>query len=283
MQNASPPAVQDIKTMKLYHQVERVFNELSALGVGDRDSLDVGTLSRHDQYHYLGTQAVDEAIAALGIGSAMRVLEVGGGIGGPARYLAHAAGCHVTALELQPDLNEVAAQLTGRCALGDRVRHVCGDILAGAPDAGQYDALVSWLTFLHIPQRRALYARCFDAMKPGAGIYVEDYFERSALTAEEREALSREVYCDHVPAFRDYREELAQAGFEDIRLYDLSGEWTRFVRARLEQFTDSRERNVALHGEELVAGLGRFYSTIVRLFSAGNLGGIAFVARKPRE
>lgn len=283
MYKNSPPASENIKTMKLYHQVERVFNELTALGIGERDSLDVGTLCRYDQYHYLGTQAVDEAIAGLGIDSAMRVLEVGGGIGGPARYLAHASGCRVTALELQPDLNRVAAQLTGRCGLDGRVSHVCGDILQGGPAGEQYDALVSWLTFLHIPQRQALYARCFEAMKPGGGIYVEDYFERGALTPAEREALSREVYCNHVPSLRAYREELERAGFVEIHLHDLSDEWTRFVEERLKQFTDNRERNTVLHGEELVAGLGQFYSTIVSLFRAGNLGGIAFVARKPQE
>ena len=117
--------------MKLYHQVDRVFNELQALGINLDDPVDVGTLSAFDQYHYLGTDAVDEAIQRLQITPSMQVLEVGGGIGGPSRYLAHTAGCHMTALELQPDLNETAAMLTSRCRLRDRVYHLCGDILDG--------------------------------------------------------------------------------------------------------------------------------------------------------
>jgi cyclopropane fatty-acyl-phospholipid synthase-like methyltransferase len=271
----------NIKTMKLYNQVDRVFNELHALGIEADDPVEVGTLSAFDQYHYLGTDAVDEAIDRLQIRPSMQVLEVGGGIGGPSRYLAHVSGCHMTALELQPDLNATAARLTERCRLQDRVTHLCGDILDGPPGNRRFDALVSWLTFLHIPQRPALYRHCYNSLMPGAGIYVEDYFERGSLSEHERTALSREVYCDHVPGMEDYRQELEGAGFEDIELLDMSEEWTRFVVERQHAFESARDRNESLHGTELVEGLSGFYSTIVKLFQAGNLGGICFVARKP--
>jgi cyclopropane fatty-acyl-phospholipid synthase-like methyltransferase len=272
---------ESIKTMKLYHQVGRVFNELKALGIDEEAPLDVDTLSAFDQYHYFGTEAVDLAIDKLGISPAMRVLEVGGGIGGPSRYLAHASGCHSTALELQPDLNKIAMMLTRRCGLEKQVAHLCGDILDGPPEIEHYDALVSWLTFLHIPDRNQLYQQCFNALKPGGGVYVEDYFERRNLTSAERKALRKEVFCDHVPSMENYARELADAGFVDIELEDVSESWTEFVQERKQVFECARDRNVALHGLEVVDGLEEFYSTIVRLFQAGNLGGISFVAWKP--
>ena len=73
-----------IKTMKLYHQVERVFKELSALGIRDSDPIPIEELVAHDQYHYLGTDSVDEAIDKLALDATKHVLEVGAGIGGPA-------------------------------------------------------------------------------------------------------------------------------------------------------------------------------------------------------
>lgn len=271
----------NIKTMKLYHQVDRVFNELTAMGVGENDFVDVEQLCQFDQYHYLGTDAVDEAVKKLAISADMDVLEVGGGIGGPSRYLSYTSGCRMTALELQPDLNDIAAQLTRRCKLDQSVKHVCGDILAGNPEARQFDALVSWLTFLHIPDRPNLYKQCFDSLKPGAGIYVEDYFERSPLTASEREMLRNDVYCDYVPSMTDYQSELEQAGFVNIQLFDVSADWTTFVVERQQAFNNARERNVNLHGAKVVQGLSHFYESIVQLFTAGNLGGITFTARKP--
>ncbi len=271
----------DIAAMKLYHQVDRVFNELDSLGIKDQDPVDVSVLSAYDQYHYLGTDAVDEAIEKLNISSNMEIMEIGSGIGGPARYLAHTSGCRVTALELQPELNATAMKLTARCRLQDKVTHLCGDILDGPPENRQYDALVSWLTFLHIPDRPALYRNCFAALKPGAGLYVEDYFERNPLSDQEKQVLSREVHCDRVPTMAEYFDELCEAGFTRIGLVDKSAEWTRFVVERQSAFENARERNEDLHGKKIVNGLSEFYSAIVNLFTAGNLGGICFTAWKP--
>jgi len=267
--------------MKLYRQVERVFNELAALGVGADDPIDPDQLARFDQYHYLGTEAVDEAVRRLRLARDMDVLDVGAGLGGPARHLAHRVGCRVTALELQPDLNEIAADLTGRCGLNDRVEHVCGDILAGIVAKGRYDALVSWLTFLHIPDRSTLYRRCFEALKPGAGMYVEDYFARNPLSAAERRSLADEIFCENVPTRGDYETELAKAGFDSLELVDVSESWRRFVVERLESFRASRERNIDLHGAEIVQGLDEFYAAVAELFCGGNLGGIRVIAWKP--
>ena len=272
---------EQIKTMKLYHQVNRVFNELEALGYGPNDPVDVEKLTAFDQYHYLGTDAVDEAIIRLRLGAGMRVLEVGGGIGGPSRHIAYSAGCHMTALELQPDLNDTARVLTERCGLTDRISHLCGDILDGVSGPIGFDALVSWLTFLHIPRRAELYKRCYEAMNPGAGMYVEDYFARAPLNGVEQKLLSEHVYCDHVPTMDQYDEELTQAGFENVELIDMTGPWTDFVISRHRGFRKNRERNLALHGAEIVDGLDHFYTTIVALFNGGNLGGIRLVAWKP--
>lgn len=266
--------------MKLYHQVERVFNELRALGIAPDDPIEVHKLVAFDQYHYLGTEAVDEAVRRLDLNPDLHVLEVGSGIGGPSRHLAHSCGCRMTALELQADLHETAVQLTERCGLGETVQHVCGNVLDGVPPGG-FDALVSWLTFLHIPQRSQLYTRCFEALKPGGGMFVEDYFARGTLTDGEREILAREVFCDHVPEMEDYRAELRAAGFEGLELIDMSEPWVEFVQERWSRFRALRERNLRLHGADIVDGLDDFYSAVVKLFTGGNLGGIRFVARKP--
>jgi cyclopropane fatty-acyl-phospholipid synthase-like methyltransferase len=270
-----------IKTMKLYHQVERVFNELEALGIKDNDPIKVEQLTPFDQYHYLGTDAVDESVHEIGLKKDMRVLEVGAGIGGPSRHLANSVGCHMTAMELQDDLNKTASALTKRCGLSDKVDHVCGDILEGAPNGEQFDALVSWLTFLHIPDRNRLYKECYKALKPGAGIYVEDYFASAPLTESEQKDLAVHVYCERVPSMDDYQIELTDTGFENIRLVDMSKTWTEFVVDRLQKFEAAHERNLNLHGVEIVEGLTEFYTTVVNLFKVGNLGGIKFSANKP--
>ena len=101
---------ENIKTMKLYSRVDRVYAQLRDAGIGDDEPIPLDVLNRFDQYHYHGTDAVDEGIARLALASQHRVLEVGSGLGGPARYIASRVGCTVTALELQPDMHEVATR-----------------------------------------------------------------------------------------------------------------------------------------------------------------------------
>ena len=101
-----------MKDMRLYDQVDRILNELREQGIDDDAPLSVEDLTPFDQYHYHGTEAVDYAAGLMGAAENTDVLEIGSGIGGPARYLAQSKGSRVTALELQPDLNALAASLT---------------------------------------------------------------------------------------------------------------------------------------------------------------------------
>ena len=210
-----------MKSMKLYDNVRRIHNELAALGISYDAALRVDQLTPFDQYHYFGTDAVDAALEALDLQPGSRVLDIGSGIGGPARYIAAKTGAHVTALELQPDLNEVARDLTARCGLSSRVEHVCGDILDGAA-AQNYDAIISFLCFLHIPDRRKLLAACRAALKPFGAMYIEDYGKPRAFSAAEAEALLVKVQCPFVPKPGEYEAHLRDAmtvtkGYESKR------------------------------------------------------------------
>jgi ubiquinone/menaquinone biosynthesis C-methylase UbiE len=49
------------------------------------------------------------------------VLDVGCGLGGPARFLAATYGCHVTGIDLSQPFIEAARMLTERSGLADRV------------------------------------------------------------------------------------------------------------------------------------------------------------------
>ncbi|WP_372944093.1 methyltransferase domain-containing protein, partial [Shewanella sp.] len=157
---------------------------------------------------------------------------------------------------------------------------LCGDILSGGMDGGGFDALVSMLVFLHIPDRASLLGRCHDALRPGGALFVEDYYQRGPLSAVERRALAEKVYCRYLPDFATYRAQLRAAGFTAIELRDRTESWAGFVAERLAGFRAERERLIALHGRDLVDSLDDFYATVDGLFAGGNLGGVRIFARR---
>lgn len=277
--NKSLKSVKSIKSMKLYQHVERVERELRARGLND-DVLDVADLEALDQLHYHGRLAVLEAIKILGLNSESSVIDVGSGLGGPARILASEAGCHVTAVELQGDLDQLASSLTKRCRLNDRVAHCHADFMSYEfPDAA-YDALVSWLTFLHIPDRERLLERCVQSLRPGGQIFVEDFFARRSLEPDESELLAQEVFCQRLDSLPSYREQIEGAGFGRLECHDMTESWTSFVHDRLDAFRNDRIRFTELHGEAAYQGLDTFYTAMNRLFSSGALGGLRWTAQR---
>jgi cyclopropane fatty-acyl-phospholipid synthase-like methyltransferase len=207
----------------------------------------------------------------------MRVLDIGSGIGGPARYIAASCAAGVTALELQPDLDALAADLTKRCGLADLVEHRCGNILDGLGES--YDAIVSFLCFLHIADRKRLLAACRAALAMGGGMYIEDFAKRREPTADEAAALEVKVQCPVLPWPVDYEAQLRAAGFVDIHIEDVTSQWSAFTASRLEEFRAARSRNVSVHGLDIVDGLDDFYATVAGLFQTGVIAGLKIRAR----
>ncbi len=267
-----------MKSMKLYSDVHRIYNNLAAMGLGAGDALTVAQLTPFDQYHYDGTDAVDLAMEKLGVGAGARLLDIGSGIGGPARYIAEKTGAHVTALELQADLDAVARDLTTRCGLDEVVAHECGDILDGNL-RGPYDGIISMLCMLHIPDKARLFAACRAALKPGKAMYIEDFAEARPLSAAEAESLAVKVQASALPTPERYRALLVQAGFADVTMTDVTADWQRVSAARVQAAVAGRAANIALHGAEVVAGLEDFYVAVDDLWQGGGLTGLRILAR----
>jgi SAM-dependent methyltransferase len=87
----------------------------------DPDKLDPSSLAPAEEFHLLGRTATVALAERAAITELDLVLDVGCGIGGPARYLAANLGCQVTGIDLTQELCDVAAELTRRVGLDDKV------------------------------------------------------------------------------------------------------------------------------------------------------------------
>lgn len=269
----------EIESIPLYTHLDRIENGLAALGIGPTDPIQPDQLFPLDQWHYHGIDAIRAAAERLHLGPASRVLEIGSGIGGPARYLAHTTCCHVTALELQPKVHAIAASLTDRCGLSDRVLHVQGDALRHPITDGGFDAVVSWLAVHHIPERKRLYARMARALRPGGACYIEDLCMRAPFTAPDQRDLRDIVFGITITSIEDHVDDLRAAGFADIAASDESEDWAPFTAARLAAWQANHESYARTHGEGAYAAQELFYAVVARLFASGSLGGVRLVAR----
>jgi cyclopropane fatty-acyl-phospholipid synthase-like methyltransferase len=268
-----------MKSMRLYDRVERVLKELEAAGFAADQPLTVHDLAPFDHMHYCGTAAVDRSIADCRIGAGQRVVEIGSGVGGPARWIAAMTGAEVTALELQPDLNALATALSQRAGLAGKVHHLCANILDGPPPGAPFDHAVSFLCFLHIADRRRLFSVIASSLASGGSLYIEDFVGLRPLSSAEAAALATKVMCPYVPDRDRYAADLAEAGFVIDKCEDLTALWRDFTSSRLEAFRDARPAKAAMLGADLADGLEDFYAVMAGLFASGAIGGLRLKAR----
>ena len=134
----------------------------------------IADLAAADQLHVGGLESIIAFADWVGVPPGARVLDLGSGLGGPARYLAATRGATVTAVELVPELHAAAEVLTARTGLADRVRHVCAD-LAGFAEDTAFD--VVWLEHadMHVRDKRDLYALARRALSPGGRVVWHDW------------------------------------------------------------------------------------------------------------
>ena len=144
----------------------RLKTALLALGPEDRQ-LTPRALAALDQFHTRGLAATAELAKLAGIGAGMSVLDVGSGVGGPARFLAATCGCRVTGVDLSEAFVEAARYLTGRTGQGGEVSFETASALELPFESGRFDVVLLQHVAMNIADRARLYREIRRVLKVG--------------------------------------------------------------------------------------------------------------------
>lgn len=150
---------------------QAILTALKAAGK-DIEHLSTSDLVEVDEFHLGGRAQTVELARQLGLVTNMRVLDIGSGIGGPARYFAEAHRCRVTGIDLTDSFVAVATALTLRCGLSDMVDFQQGSALAMPFEAGFFDAATLIHVGMNIADKSALFAEARRVLKPGGRFCV---------------------------------------------------------------------------------------------------------------
>jgi ubiquinone/menaquinone biosynthesis C-methylase UbiE len=209
---------------------------LDAAGV-DRSALRAADLGPVDEFHIRGRVATLEIAEALAVGEGSRVLDLGSGLGGPARTVAEVTGCEVVGIDLTPEFCEAATVLSSWTGLADRTDFRTGDATrTGLPEA-TFDAVMTVHVAMNIADKSALCAEAFRTLRPSGRFVVYDVLQGEGGDVHYPVPWANDPTTSFLATPEEMRVLLADAGFElaaENDSSDASLAWFRQVRQRIE-------------------------------------------------
>ena len=188
---------------------------LQALSRAGKDlaNLTHGDLAALDEFHVGGREATQELATQMELRPGMHLLDVGSGIGGPARYFAAEHGCKVTGVDLTEEFVSVSRSLTRRTKLDHAVEFLYGSALALPFGTANFDRAYTIHAGMNIADKPGLFREVRRVLHPEGLFAIFDLMRTAEgpIRYPVPWALTEET--SFVAYANDYRETLAAAGF----------------------------------------------------------------------
>jgi SAM-dependent methyltransferase len=205
-------------------RIEKALIE-AGLGSGPIEWSKLATL---DHFHVRGLAATKELAEGLGLAGGESVLDVGSGMGGPARYLAAVHGCRVTGIELTPGFVEIAERLSQRTGLSDLVQFVQGDALEMPFPPNSFDHAWTQHVAMNIPDKQRLYAGIHRVLKTGGRLAMYDVVKGEVEPVIYPIPCAGEASISFIVSADEMTQALDAAGFREVSradTTDLASSW----------------------------------------------------------
>ncbi len=260
----------------------KVISALESVGISTQQ-LKPEQLYPFDQLHGRNIEATRDHVGRLALKRGESVLDVGSGVGGPARYIATTTGAKVTGLDLTPEFVATAQELSKRTGLDGEVAFQQGDALAMPFDAAKFDAALCLYVAMNIEAKAKLASEIARVLKPGGRLVWSEV----VLGAESEPQFPLPWARD--PAFSflvkpDFlRQAVESSGLRIVEWIDERPVILDWIKAS-QQAAASGPPPAAtgIHGMLLGADFPERRKNYARNLMEGRIGSVALVAEKAR-
>lgn len=211
-----------------------------------------------DEFHMRGRDATRDLAWLAGIGPGMQVLDLGCGLGGPARLLAAEHDARVVGVDLMEEFVEVACMLSKMVGMERGTAFFQGDMmrLPFAPET--FDVVWSQHTLMSIPDKALLFGEIHRVLAPDGTLAFYDVVAGSVHGRHYPVQWASDASMDHLPGELELCGLLNAAGFTKVAMQDETDaclNWFEGIRSRMKKRAAAGRAKVpAAPGLQIVIG-----------------------------
>ena len=197
------------------------------IGLYENDQEPIATASR---------RTVQRMARLLGnLDSDTKVIDLGAGYGGSARYLASEYGCQVLALNLSETENSRNREMVEAHDLTGLVEVIDGSYEDIPMRDASFDVAWSQDAILHSGDRRQVVSEVARLLKPGGKFVFTDPMQADDCLPENLQPVLDRIHLDTLGSYTYYRDIAADVGFEELECIDLTSDLvTHYSRVQQE-------------------------------------------------
>jgi len=209
---------------------ERILEALAADGC-DTERLTVDDLAPVDGFHLRGRAATRELAELADLTSRHRVLDVGSGLGGTARYLTSRYGCRVIGVDTTEAYCDAATDLSRRLGLASRTEFRWGDACDLPLGDATIDVVWTEHVQMNVDDKLRFYAEIRRVLKPGGRLLFHDIFQGPGGAARFPVPWASQPALSHLATPRATWDLLDDLGFEVALWRDRTGAARTWITA----------------------------------------------------
>jgi SAM-dependent methyltransferase len=273
----------DLEVAKHYGRGELLLRLRAALQAdgADPDHPTMDDLAPYDHFHGRGAEATRDALRLMPARANDQILDIGSGLGGPARYVAEHFGCTVTGIDLMPEFCEVAGHLSRLLDFDKKTVFEVGDATSMPFKAGSFDGAYSMNVSMNIGAKAAFYQEVHRVLKPGAWLVLSEIARGTGPDVDYPSAWAANSETSFLCTTEETVLGLKAAGFEVVSVRSTLEEMLAFgIRSRevVQRGEKPPHRAVMLiHAESAAAAI----RNTSRGFAEGRILPVELVARRP--
>ncbi len=230
----------DAETAREYYNSKDAYNFYYHVWGGEDEHLGI-YISPDDDIFTASRRTIREMSALADIDENTRIIDLGGGFAGSARYLAKKFGCHVTVLNISEAENERGRKMNKDQGLDHLIDIVDGNFENIPFDNESFDIVWSQDAILHSSYRGKVIEEAVRVLKPGGDLIFTDPMQTGNCDEKELEPVYRRLNLSSLGSPEFYEKACREQGLQKLRFIDLQYHLVKHYSTVLELTREKEE------------------------------------------